>query len=175
MAGQDEASLDTLLQMIAAFGQATAQTPVGEEPAGRTVQVVVNIFQSGAIAGPFAQGQGVKMGDHYNVSGSAGAVGKNASASNFSIQGNVGNPANIDLEALALELAALRAEMKKSAESVDDDAAVVAVGKAQLAAEAGDKEAVFSHLKSAGKWSAGVATSLGVGVAAGAIKAALGL
>lgn len=168
--------MDALLRMIAAFGQVTVDKPLAEAPSGRTVQVVVNIFQAGAIAAPFTQGQGVNMSDQYNVSGSAGAVGRNASASNFTINQDVSSGSTpLDLEALASQLTILRTEMRRQAESVEEDAAVLAVGSAQLAAEAGDQAGALTHLRSAGTWAAGVATSLGVAVAAGAIKAALGM
>ncbi len=116
------------------------------------------------------------MGDQYNVQ-AAGAVGPNAQASDFSINQAGAEPGSspLDLTRLEQELETLRVALKQQAVTVEQDAVVAAVGQAKLAAAEGDEAATLSHLKRAGHWAGGAATAIGAGVAAGAIRAALGI
>lgn len=118
--------------------------------------------------------QETTMGDHYQVDGQAGAVGRDArAAGNTFNQIRVSTPT--DLGALAAELRSLRVAMRERATTPDEDVAVAAVAQAMVAAEKGSDTETHSYLKQAGKWALGVATTIGTTVAAGAIKSALGV
>jgi hypothetical protein len=114
------------------------------------------------------------VGDNYEVSGQAAAVGREARAENTTMN-QIRTGSNADLSVLARELDTLRNGMRAEAKTVADDQATVEIGLAVAAAERGDGDEVQSRLKNAGKWALGVATSIGTGVAAGAIRSALGL
>ncbi|WP_435120275.1 hypothetical protein [Amycolatopsis thermoflava] len=117
----------------------------------------------------------VVMGDKYEVSGQAGAVGRNARAKNMTFQQLwQGEGARLDLPRLASELEILRLELKRQATTREHDAAVAEVGAAAEAAERGDGPETLSRLQRAGKWALGAATAIGTGVAAAAIKVAIG-
>lgn len=117
----------------------------------------------------------IVMGDKYEIHGQAqvGAVGKGASVTSLSFNSAVGEQYNVDIGVLAGELRILRAEMRKNADDTEHDAAVVAVGQALAAAENGESDGIMKHLRSAGAWALGLATSIGATVAAAAIKSAL--
>ena len=83
--------------------------------------------------------------------------------------------AGTDMKQLAEELAVLRASLKQQAVTPEHDIAVAEIAKAEVAAAAEKPEEARSALKKAGTWAFGVATSIGVAFAAGAIKAATGL
>jgi hypothetical protein len=113
--------------------------------------------------------------DQY-VTGQAGAVGPKSNAQNMTFnQIWSQKSSDIDLTQLATDLTALRAAMRERATEPDDDLALADVTRAQLAASRGDGPETLSHLERAGKWALGVATAIGAGVAAAAIKSALGL
>lgn len=82
---------------------------------------------------------------------------------------------NLDLPALATELAALRDAMRQEASSAEHDVSIGQVAMAEKAAKEGNGPSALEHLKSAGKWAFDVATKIGVGVATVAVKSALGL
>ena len=108
--------------------------------------------------------------DTYNIHGQAGAVGQNAHAHDMTFQ-QVWNQSSIDLSRLAEELTRLRAAMKQETEGTrEQDKAIVAVADAEEAAIKGDGPTTLQHLKTAGKWTLGVAEKIGVAVAAEAIK-----
>ncbi len=116
------------------------------------------------------------MGDTYDVSGQAGAVGKGSHAHdiNFNqIWNQTSN--NIDLDVLAKELSDLRKELRSNAETPDQDLAVGAVASAEIAAQNGDGPKALEWLSKSGKWTFDVATKIGAGVATAALKTALGL
>jgi len=116
------------------------------------------------------------MGDQYNVTGQVGAVGPNARAENNTFNQAWQNAAaNIDMQALAAELAVLRASMRKEATDIEHDQAIASIGAAEGAAKKQDGAGAISHLKSAGKWAFDVATKIGTTVAAKAIQTAVGL
>lgn len=115
----------------------------------------------------------VHIGDKFDVSnwGQMGAVGPNSVVSdNVFEQGWQKLACDIDLSALADELSALRIELRRSASSVEDDAAVAAVAFAEKAARAEEGPVVLKHLKAAGRWALESATKIGTAVAAKAIE-----
>ena len=73
------------------------------------------------------------------------------------------------------ELSLLRDNLKKSAASPEHDVAVGAVANAEIEARNGNGPKALEWLSTAGKWAFDKASAVGVGVAAGAIKSALGL
>lgn len=129
-------------------------------------QVVVQQFFSKEIS----------MGDKYNVSGQVGAIGPNAKAENNTFnQVFQQAAANIDLFALAAELASLRNSMRQQATEIEHDQAIACIGAAESAARKQDGAGALGHLKSAGKWAFDVATKIGTTIAAKAIQTAIGL
>ncbi|RKP50779.1 hypothetical protein [Trinickia fusca] len=132
----------------------------------RHEQMVVQQFFSERIA----------MGDQYNISGQAGAVGPNAQAAHNTFnQACEQAAAGIDLVALAEELASLRASMRKEATDVEHDQAIASVGAAETAAKNHDAAGAIGHLKSSGKWALDVAAKIGTAVAVKAIEKAIAL
>jgi hypothetical protein len=116
------------------------------------------------------------MGDKYEVSGQAGAVGKEAHAHDMSFQQIWANRASdIDLPQLAVELETLRQELRRQAVTREQDAAVAEIGAAAAEAEQGNGPATLRRLKAAGQWALSAATTIGTTVAAAAIRAALGM
>jgi hypothetical protein len=116
------------------------------------------------------------MGDKYEVSGQAGAVGPGSQVhdNTFSQLVNKLDP-SIDLTRLAVELAALCQAMSAEAKEADQFIAIGEIAKAEKAAETKDSPKVAEHLKSAGKWALDTATKIGVSVAAKAIEQSLGM
>jgi hypothetical protein len=117
----------------------------------------------------------VIMGDHYTT-GQAGAVGPGSTAHDINFT-QVWNQASssIELPALAGELSTLKVAMRDRATQPEEHSALAEVAHAQVAAENGDGPAAMSSLSRAGKWAMGIANSVGVQVAAAAIKSALGI
>jgi len=115
--------------------------------------------------------------NQYNIDRSqVGAVGDGAHAHDMTFQ-QIWSQASsqIDLAALATELAALRQALKGSAKTAEHDAAVGEVAAAETAAKKGDGPSVLQQLKSAGEWVLGVAVEKGLTMAVTAIKSALGV
>jgi len=119
------------------------------------------------------------MGDNYNISGQAGAIGPSAHAHDmtFNQLQQIGSriAESMDLTALASELEVLRQALKKEAATEEHDVAVVDVGNAKKAAEAKDSAKLAESLKSAGKWALDVATKIGVSLATEAVKHSMGM
>ncbi|WTC17132.1 hypothetical protein OH709_15215 [Streptomyces cellulosae] len=114
------------------------------------------------------------VGDHYEVSGQAGAVGPNAHGENNTFTQMWASQANsIDLRTLATELETLRAAMRRDAVTPEQDLSVSHVAQAQVAAESGDGPGALQHLKKSGQWALGLAKQIGVHVAALAISHAI--
>ncbi|WP_432252251.1 hypothetical protein [Streptomyces sp. HNM1019] len=133
----------------------------GENP--DTLSIIQNIFAGGVNS---------IMNDQYNVN-QAGAVGRESKAEGntfFQViqQGS-------DLRPLASELEFLRSEMRRSAQSPDEDLAVAAIGQAQVGAQEGDAEVTRSHLARAGTWALETASAIGTKIAEAAIRASMGL
>ena len=116
------------------------------------------------------------MGDNYTA-GQAGAMGAQIQAQlgNTFQQVWQRNSAQINLPILVKELGKLRSAMRKDATEPEQDASIGAVAMAQTAAKAGDGPKVMEHLRSAGKWAFDKAIAIRVGVAAAALKTALGI
>ncbi len=119
------------------------------------------------------------MGDQYNI-GQAGAVGPGSHADHSVFQqGERGPLADMDLSALAEELALLLGPLKTEAQTPEQDISVGAVAGAEAAARAGNREDTLKHLEAAGNWALDVATKLGTaigtGLAVAALKGAKGL
>lgn len=116
------------------------------------------------------------MGDQYNITGQAGAIGPNSKAEKNTFNQVLQYAASsLDLHALAGELATLRKSMREQATEVEHDQAVARIGAAETAAKQQDGAGALEHLKSAGKWALDVATTIGTTVAAQAIQTAAGL
>lgn len=107
-------------------------------------------------------------GDTYNIGQGVG-VGRNVKMDNTTIN-QVQSQEKLDLPALTVELAKLRAEMKKSATAPEHDVAVGAIAAAESAAKKGDEKSTLEHLKSAGQWALDLGIKIGVPVAIEAIK-----
>lgn len=133
---------------------------------------LITVSDRGGLAAALTVGE-IRVGDTYNTTG-AGAVGRGATASSFTIN-TWDRLENKDTAALAGELAALRAALKERATNPEHDLAVGEVGMAQVAAEKGDGPTVMEHLGRAGQWTFGIATSIGTALAGAAIKTALGI
>jgi hypothetical protein len=115
------------------------------------------------------------MGDNYTV-GQAGAVGPQAHAENIHFQQIWHQKAaDLDTAKLAEELSTLRAHLRQSADTPDQDESVAEINKAQMAASNNDAPGALEHLQKAGKWALDGATAIGTAVAAAAIKVAIGL
>lgn len=102
-----------------------------------------------------------------------GAIGPNASATNFS-QLWQESKNEFDLPKLADELQRLRTALRPVASTPEHDVVLGAVAEAESAARSGDGAGVLQHLKKAGKWAFDTATAIGVRVAAAAITKAGG-
>jgi hypothetical protein len=116
-----------------------------------------------------------KNGDTYHV-GQAGAVGPNSKAHHFHMtQGAQKTFEELDLDTLAKELETLRLELKKLAQTPEQDMAVGAVASAEVEIKRGDRSKAMEYLRQAGAWAFDVSTKIGIGVATVALKTALGL
>ena len=119
----------------------------------------------------------VHVGDNINISGGqVGAVGKQATGTitNYDkVWQQTGGAVN--LAAAASELAQLRTELRKRADSTEQDKAVAAVAEAEDEAKKSNGPGMLEKLAKAGKWALDVATEIGSKVAVEAIKASLGL
>ena len=65
--------------------------------------------------------------------------------------------------------------MRDEPDDPDRDIAIGNVAQAEKAARRHEPGPVVEHLRAAGKWAAGIAEKIGVGVAVVAIKAAIGV
>lgn len=115
------------------------------------------------------------MGDKYIV-GQAGSVGRDSTAigNSFKLIHNHFQ-AEIDLKALAPELATLRSHLRKKAEIIEHDQTIASIALAEKSAREGDSTEVLRFLKEAGKWALDATTEIGTSVASKAIEIALGL
>ena len=105
--------------------------------------------------------------------GNIGVIGDNAQAHDFS-QVWTATSGQIDLAALAEELAKLRNDMSKEATEPNHFTAMSEVNEAEKAAKNGDGPNALQHLKGAGTWVWDVATKVGIGVVTAAAKSTLG-
>lgn len=143
---------------------------------GHVANVINNFIASSPTLAFSGTGEGVIMGDSYRT-GQAGSVGPNAIShdNTFSNVWNQLEP-SINLSNLSEELQELRIAMRKIAsEDLEQDLAVAAIAQAEKSAKASDGPSMIKHLCAAGSWALDTAKSIGVEVAAAAIKAAIGL
>lgn len=121
--------------------------------------------------------QEITMGDRFEVGGDAGVVaGRDSHVHDVTfVKAWDAAKSDIDIEQLARELGELRAELKASATTPEQDVAVGAVASAEVAAKAGDGPTTLERIAKAGKWALGVAEKIGASVAVAAIKATLGI
>jgi hypothetical protein len=132
------------------------------------------IMEPSIRAGMFSA-ESIHVGDNYSA-GQVGAMGPQAHAQEMSFhQISAQQLGQVDMRTLAVELAALRREMRKSSSEPEQDIAIGQIAAAETAAQKGDATSVLHHLKSAGKWAFDFATKIGVNVASEAIKKASGL
>lgn len=116
------------------------------------------------------------MGDNYEVSGQVGNIGSHGHVHDISFSQTWNQASNeIDLEQLASELSILRSKLKEEATEPEHDTAVGEIASAEVEAKKKNGPAVLEHLAKAGQWALKTATTIGVTVAAAAIKKALGL
>jgi hypothetical protein len=110
------------------------------------------------------------MGDTYNVSGQAGAVGHDAkSESSTFIKSSGSLVSDEELVALAAQLEVVRLAMKEritGSPSAEQDEQIGQIAKAQIAAEQGNQSGAISHLKNVGKWAMSVAKDTGAEIVA---------
>ncbi len=132
-------------------------------PGGRYEETTRNLFTE------------VIMGDQYNVSGQAGAVGKRAHAHDMTFtQAWEQFQDKPDLGKLADQLEKLRGAMESQASDPEHRLAVGAVAAAEQSARTANGPKVLEYLKLAGEWAYRVAEKIGVELAARTIMAALG-
>jgi hypothetical protein len=149
---QDEASADRYTQFLIDLDSRGRYTPRTTE---RAVEVV--------------------LGDRYEVHGQAGAIGPNSHAHDLTLQQVWSeNSGQIDLPALAGELARLRSALRERASTAQEDQAVADVAQAEISARRGDGPGALRSLRRAGKWALDTAVGIGVDVATAAITSALG-
>ncbi len=117
----------------------------------------------------------VVLGDRYELHGQVGAVGPNSHAHDMTMQQVwIEHADQIDLPALAAELAQLRTALRQRATTTDQDKAVAEVAAAEVLAKQGDGPGALRNLRRAGKWALDTAVSIGVEVATAALTTALG-
>jgi hypothetical protein len=116
------------------------------------------------------------MGDKYETHGQAVNVGPHGHVHDVTAQ-QIWNEhsGRIDLAALATQLDELRGGLRAQAETREQDGEIAALADAAAAAERGDGPEALGHLRRVSRWALGAATATGAGVAAAAIKAALGM
>ena len=111
------------------------------------------------------------MGD-INISGTitgVNAIGDNAKAESKQIY--IGG----ELSEVKRQIEILRKELIKTAETTDDYAVIVEVGKAGRAADEGNKSKMLEYLKRGGGKALEVAEKIGVDLVTGLLKSSLGL
>lgn len=179
MAGQDPLDLVIIREIVAYLkSRVDVGAPVNGID-GTAIMNIVNNMSPGVNFGMLIESrtdgnEEIVVGDKYEVSGQAAAIGRNAEANNVNSYQFQLSP-QVNMVALARELELLRSAMRQQASSPDQDQAVADVGQAMIAAEQGNEKGVWPHLKRAGNWALAVATSVGTSVASAAIKSALGM
>ena len=115
------------------------------------------------------------MGDKYEISGQAGAVGPGSTAQGNTFQQMQGSDAVVS-EQLLEELARLREALAAQATTPDELREVASVEAAEAAAKReGLAGATRKLAGGVGKWALETATKIGTPVAAKAIQSVLGL
>jgi hypothetical protein len=158
-------------------GDAVLLERLAEDPADAHRSLLLKTSSPGRYSGETRDYivQELVMGDKYTAS-QAGAMGPQAHAHHMTFN-QVWNQASgsIDLDRLASELGALRAELKRLAAQPEQDMAVGAIAAAEQAASQKDGPRALEYLARAGQWALDIAGKIGVTVASEALKKALGL
>ena len=82
---------------------------------------------------------------------------------------------NIDLSTIAKELSKLQQAMSSLSQSTAHNLSIHEIEKAKQAAQQGNEQQLYRHLRAAGQWALEVATKIGVSIAVDALRIALGL
>lgn len=116
------------------------------------------------------------MGDKNINYGQAGSIGRQSTGT-ITNYGQVWQEIKsaMDLDALASELAELRASLRQKAQTVEEDKAVASVAEAEAEARKGNRPGALEMLARAGNWVLGVAKEIGVKLATEALKKSLGM
>lgn len=139
---------------------------------GRTDGIVIYNNVSSTSA-PLWKGNSV--GDTYNINGPTGAVGPGATSHAVSI-GSAWQPSGPDqARQLVEELTLLHNHLVGQASTAAERTVAAEIEAAAVTADSKDMEATAGHLRRAGRWALGAATTIGTAVAAAAIKAAVGV
>jgi len=120
--------------------------------------------------------QELHMGDQNINYGQAGSIGRGSTGTinNYDKVWQQIAPST-DLNALADDLAQLRGALRQKANTVEEDRSVAEVAEAEADARNGNGPGALEKLAKAGRWVFDVAKDIGVQVAVGALKHALGL
>lgn len=119
--------------------------------------------------------QGDYVGNTYNISGQAGAVGSNAHAHDNTFNQIANHLQSVDMAELAKQLGELRQAMtEREGSSPQTAIAVGELAKAEIAAQEKKPSKVVEHLKAAGQWTLDFAKEIGKDVAVEAIKQSMG-
>jgi len=183
MSGGEEVNEFTVLLRVLDILEKSIETNGLQNVESVQITQIASQIMPGSTIGEFIQANAytdhgeVVMGDKFEAYGNArvGNMGNKAKITSISFGDSKEAPEDLDLAVLKDQLVALRAEMRQQASTTEEDEAIVAIGNAISATDEGDEEKVGSALKRAGKWALGLATAIGAGVAAGAIKTALGI
>ena len=148
-------------------------------PEGATREYKVSELLEGVRRGAGTRRQFMEvniMGDQYNVSGQAGAVGPNAHAHDMSFSQAWNRVENtVDLARLAEELSRLHEALERQASEPAQKFAAGAIAAAEQSARQKDGPKALEYLKMGGKWALDIAGQIGVDVAKAAITSALGV
>jgi hypothetical protein len=137
--------------------------------------------EAGALAGHYEtdtrrQFLEVIMGDKYDISGQAGAVGRYSHAQDMTFTQTWSRvESKLDLDQLAADLRQLRETLEREGNEPAQKLATGAVAAAEQSARQKDGPKALEYLKAAGAWALSVAEKIGVEVAAKALKAAMGI
>jgi len=122
------------------------------------------------------QGDYVEQSNQFNGPVIAGTIGKSnvrtLTQSSANMYRSIAD--EVDLALLAQELAAIRAKAASQATKADHFADLSSVASAEQAAKSNDRRGALDHLKNAGTWFWDVANKVGIGVAIGMAKDAIG-
>lgn len=128
-------------------------------------RVVNNYFSSEVI-----------MGDKYTSHGPTGAMGPHSTGTvNVYQQQWEQVSEHIDLASVAIQLAELRSELRKRAQSPEEDNVVAIIGAAEIEAEKGNGTSMLEKLSGAGKWALDVAKEVGSKVLLELLKKSMSL
>lgn len=117
------------------------------------------------------------MGDKYEISGQAGAVGPNANAHDMTFNQLVNHlEKSVDWTELAKQLSELRQEIaKREDQSPQTAIALGKVAEAEVAATEKNSPKVIESLKAAGKWTLDFAKEVGKDLVVDIIKQSMGM